>query len=79
VDNHLINLRPGNVVQINPDHDPVFGGTLMVVTEVKSWGAQGFVPVPANPPKMAYYRCNFEDMEFVGNATWTDDSEAARG
>ena len=31
----------GQVVQINPEHDEVFGGCLMVITDPKSWGAQG--------------------------------------
>ena len=38
-------LVPGDVVQIDPAHDPVFGGAFMVVTEPKSWGAQGYVPM----------------------------------
>lgn len=64
-------LRPGHVVQIDPSHDPVFGGCLMIVTEVKSWGAQGCIRVPKSPQGGdAYYRCPFEKMELVGAATW---------
>lgn len=63
-------LKVGDVVQINPKHDPLFGGHLMVVTEPKEWGAQGYcLPLELNPG-LACYRCSFENMEYVGCATW---------
>jgi len=70
-------LKVGDVVQIDPEHDDVFGGCLMIVTDPKSWGAQGGVIVPkeggrigGDGLKVAYYRCAFKDMEFVGSAIW---------
>ncbi len=64
-------LEVGDVVQIDPEHDPRFGGCLMMVTERKSWGAQGFVAIPhADGPQNAYYRCKYKDMEYVGRASW---------
>lgn len=62
-------LKSGDVVQIRPDiDDGVFGGALMIVTEPKSWGAQG--AVHGLGKGQAYYRCNFKDMEFIGHAAW---------
>lgn len=62
-------LRPGEIVQINPEHDEVFGGMLMVVTEANQWGAQGYVQIPGSGE--AYYRCAFENMEPTnGHAEW---------
>ena len=62
-------LRPGQIVQINPDHDEVFGGCLMIVTEPKSWGAEGYVQIPGKGE--AYYRCDFQNMEHTnGHAEW---------
>jgi hypothetical protein len=59
-------LEKGDIVQIDPDHDDVFGGCLMVVTEPKSWGAQGYVSIPGKDGGSAYYRCPFEAMEPTG-------------
>lgn len=58
----------GDVVQIDPDHDEVFGGSFMQVTEPKPWGAQGFVKVPGGG--FAYYRCPHEAFRFIGRAVW---------
>lgn len=69
-------LEVGDVVQIAPEHDEVFGGCFMQVTEPKPWGAQGFVIVMASkdsPRGNAYYRCKFENMEYVGKATWVQE------
>lgn len=66
-------LEVGDVVQIDPLHDDVFGACFMQVTEPKSWGAQGFVlvlPGENKPKGQAFYRCKFENMEYVGKAAW---------
>lgn len=34
-----MDIKPGDVVQIDPSHDERFGGCFMLVTDVKSWGA----------------------------------------
>jgi len=64
------NLNVNDVVQINPLVNR-FGGCFMQVTEVKSWGAQGFVKVPAEGK--AFFRVKNEDMEYIGPATWMSD------
>lgn len=71
-------LKPGAVVQLNPDlqgalNDKLFAGCLMVVTEPKDFGAQGYILMPQKKgrwPMAAYYRAKWEEMEFIGNAYW---------
>lgn len=67
-----------DVVQIDPDFDPVFGGCLMVVTEVRSWGYQGHIPV-AQPPDggfgQVYYRAPFDRVVRIGKAEWVLPNE----
>jgi hypothetical protein len=62
-------LQYGSVIQIKPESDTHFGGCLMTVTETKDWGAQGFVKIPGESG-LAYYRCKFENMEYVGHMAW---------
>lgn len=65
-------LQPGDVVQLGPNSN--FPYCLMVVTEPKKFGAQGYISVPdklGEEPGLAYYRAKWEDMEFVGKAAWT--------
>jgi len=56
-------------VQIDPEHDRIFGGCLMVVTEPKSWGAQGYFLIPG-ALGAAYYRCEHDKMTKVGRSHW---------
>jgi hypothetical protein len=64
-------LKIGDIVQIDPEHDDCFGGCLMIVTEPKSFGAMGRFSIPERGGAgQAYYRCAFEHMELVGHAEW---------
>lgn len=72
-------LKRGDVVQIHPDHDELFGGALMVVSEPKSWGAQGYVQVLKPGRPLAYYRCDFANMEHVGQAVWMNGETEETG
>lgn len=70
-------LKQGDIVQLDPElvKNPAFGGALMVVTEPKPWGAQGFVQVlgtrDTGPGGQAYYRAAWEEMEPTGGtAAW---------
>lgn len=75
-------LKVGDVVQINPDHDEIFGAHFMIVTEPKSWGAQGYcLGFPYKNENgeriergLVFYRCAFENMEFIGHAEWVNAS-----
>lgn len=58
-----------DIVQVNPAYE-VFGGCLVVVTEVKSWGIQGYVQ-SAGVPGQQYIRLKAEDFEATGGkAPW---------
>jgi hypothetical protein len=68
-------LKSGYLVQLNPEtvRNPMFTGCIMVVTEPKEWGAQGYVQALGEneqPGGQAYYRAKWEEMELVGNAEW---------
>lgn len=56
-------LDRGDIVQIAPGV-PEFGRCLLVVTEVMSWGAHGYVQRPNQGP--AFFRCPWSDMEPTG-------------
>ena len=68
-------LEEGEIVQLNPEAvgNPMFAGCMMVVTEPKTWGAQGYVQAlgeDGKPGGQAYYRAKWEEMEPVGRAEW---------
>jgi len=60
--------QKGDLIQIDPEHDTVFGGCIMTVTEEKEWGAQGYVKIPGQG--LAYYRLKNADGVKVGAAEW---------
>lgn len=67
-------LKVGDVVQVNPNHEK-FPGFLLVVTEPKDWGCQGYLlsPVGFNAVRFkdrAYLRTKFEQIEYVGEMYW---------
>jgi len=63
-------IEIGDIVQVDPSKE-VFGGTMVVVTEVKSWGIQGYVQ-NAGVEGQAYIRLNFDDFETTGGkAIWS--------
>lgn len=76
-------MRPGKVksgwvVQLDPDtvRNKMFAACLMVVTEPKEFGAEGYVQAlgeNGEPGARAYYRARWEEMELVGVATWVVD------
>lgn len=74
-------LTKGDVVQIAPGNktNENFGGCFMVVTEPKNWGAQGYVwPPPPDSIRyngIAYFRAEWEDMEYVGHAPFIVEEE----
>jgi hypothetical protein len=67
-------LAAGDVVQLSPEvGNPAFAASMMVVTEPKSWGAQGYVQALGTREAhggQAYYRAKWEEMEYVGKAQW---------
>lgn len=69
-------LKIGDIVQLNPNtvRNKAFSGCFMTVTEPKNWGAQGYVQALGENRETsggrAYYRAEWEEMEFVGQAEW---------
>ena len=64
-------IKVGDVVQIDPEHDDRFGGCFMQVEEVKGWGYCGFVTCPDEPTcAIAYYRVEHEHVVRIGKAEW---------
>jgi hypothetical protein len=62
-------INIGDIVQVNPEKE-MFGACLVVVTEVKSWGIQGYVQ-NASVAGQAYIRLKNEDFEHTGGtAVW---------
>lgn len=66
------NIKRHDIVQVNPNV-PMFGGCMVVVTEVKSWGIQGYVQ-SAGVAGQQYVRKKFDEIERTGGqAVWTPD------
>lgn len=68
-------LEEGQLVQLNPETvgNKMFAACIMVVTEPKAFGAQGYVQglgQNGEPGGQAYYRAKWEEMEPVGMAQW---------
>ena len=69
----MYQLAVGDVVQLSPEKNGCFGGCFAQVTEVKSWGIQGFVCVPGavhDPPGHAFIRVKWDDFAYIGPAIW---------
>lgn len=65
-------IEPGDIVQLDPEHhthmDGFWAANLMVVTESKSWGVQGYCK---SEKGLAYYRAKEGTFVKVGKAEWT--------
>jgi hypothetical protein len=66
----IMEIQPFEIVQVDPSKE-MFGGCMVVVTEVKTWGIQGYVQ-SAGVPGQQYIRLKHEDFERTGGkAVWT--------
>jgi hypothetical protein len=62
-------IEVNDIVQVDPNFE-TFGGCMVVVTEVKSWGIQGYVQ-NAGTEGCAYIRLKTESFESTGGkAVW---------
>ena len=65
-------LQHGQIMQLSPEatRNRAFAGCLFIVTEPKSWGAQGYVQSLGSDRDsvggQAYYRATWEEMEPTG-------------
>lgn len=72
-------IERGDVVQLNPQHVR-FPCALVVVTEPKSFGCQGYLMLSGETEAcrfsgLAYIRPKFEDFEFVGRIVWNEHKQ----
>jgi hypothetical protein len=68
-------VSAGDIVQLDPEKtvNRMFAGCLMVVTQVYTWGVQGYVQAlgeNGQPGGQAYYRAVFGTYEPCGKAVW---------
>lgn len=69
-------MEPGDIVQLDPEKtsNQAFAGCFMVVTDVKSWGVQGYVQTLGDREEsggQAYYRAENGTYEATGGkAKW---------
>jgi hypothetical protein len=70
----LMKVQVGDVVQIDPELPHCFfRGCFMLVTEVRSWGAIGFIAIPGSSvraPAQAWFRCETAHLVRIGPAAW---------
>lgn len=60
-------MQINSVVQINEKGTPGWVGCFVTVTEVKSWGIQGFVSIPMQEGQ-EFIRLNFNQIDHIGEA-----------
>ena len=69
-------VKAGDIVQLDPaehtHHDGFWAGQLLIVTEPKPWGVQGYVQVPDG---RAYYRASEGTFIKVGAVEWMPADE----
>lgn len=71
-------LFEGDVLQLKPDYPNGFGGMLIVCTEPKYFGCQGYLMSSRDFKAVkfkgrAFLRPKFEDMEYVGHLNWIEE------
>ena len=57
-------IKVGDIVQVSPDKE-MFGACMVVVTELKSFGIQGYVQ-SAGVNGQQYIRLKFDEFESTG-------------
>lgn len=72
----MADIQIGDVVQIDAE-DPVFAYCFLTVTELKSFGVQGYVQVPKHPSSVqAFYRVQSGRITRIGRAEFVDSDTA---
>lgn len=69
-------LEAGDVVQLS--HTTNFPFCFMIVTEPKSFGAQGYIFMPGKLgkyPAQAHFRASSAEMVYIGKAAWVDKED----
>jgi len=61
----------GDVIQIDPEHDEMFGGCFGIVEAVKDWGCNLVAFTIPGKDGAAYYRVAHGKYRIIGQAKWT--------
>lgn len=68
-------IKVGDIVQVSPNKE-MFGACMVVVTELKSFGIQGYVQ-SAGVNGQQYIRLKFDEFESTGGkAVWVVGEQA---
>lgn len=59
-------IKENSIVQINDKGPDGWIGCLVQVSEIKTWGIQGWVKIPQSGD--AYIRLNWDKIEHIGEA-----------
>lgn len=69
-----MDARVGDIVQVNPSK-AMFGGCMVTITEVKTWGVQGYIQ-SAGVDGQQYIRLRKTEYEHTGGvAVWVIGGE----
>jgi hypothetical protein len=73
-------LKIGDVVQLTPMiiKNVSFAGCFMIITELRSWGAIGYIPCVGKSrekPYIYHYRATFEEIVKIGRAKYVLEDE----
>lgn len=64
-------VNVADVVQIDPEKLPLFGGCFAIVEEVRAWGVVAYVPVPDKQPgTIAPVRLEWTHFAPIGASKW---------
>jgi len=66
-------VKVNSVVQLNEHAQEGWIGCFLQVSEVKSWGVQGWVQIPKGGS--AYLRPTWEQIDYIGEAIMTFQKE----
>lgn len=66
--NHFDPIALGDIVQVDPDYRPeMFGGALVIVTDLRGWGIIGYVAeLQMQRNGIVYVRVPFEHCHHTG-------------
>ncbi len=73
-------MKTGDLYQIVKSQKPGWIGAIVMATEIKPWGIQGFVHVieTNDSSGRAYTRLKWEDIEHVGTAHLIPSDEVSQ-
>lgn len=74
-----IELKRGMVVQLSHDcRNPIYSYCFMIILDPRpagAWGRIQGIGKDEMPSEYAYYKASWEEMEFVGKASWVPEED----